>query len=115
MNNEDTAEALTRDDFKKAVAEAGGAKAIHAAFDRLGLANIQLAKDYDRILEDYPGHWIAMGPNGMIANVVLPEGSTDEEEEQAMENLFRMIEEAGGNRTGCLVRYIDPKGGALIL
>ena len=115
MNEEKTAQALTEDDFRQMVAQAGGPKAIHAAFDSLGLANDQLGKDYNRILEQYPGHWIAMGPDGMIANVPVPESSTNEDEEQALERLFKLIEESGSNRKGCLVRYIDPQGGALIL
>ena len=76
MNEEKTAEALTRDDFMQAVARAGGPKAIQAAFDGLRLANDRLDKEYSRILEQYPRHWIAMGPDGMIANVPVPEDSS---------------------------------------
>ncbi len=115
MNEEKTAQALTKDDFRQAVAQAGGPKAIHAAFDSLRLANELLGKDYNGILQQYPRHWIAMGPYGMIANVLVPEGSTGEDEEQALERLFKLIEESGSTRKGCLVRYIDPQGGALIL
>ena len=115
MNEGGKAQALTEDDFRQAVAQAGGPKAVQAAFDGLQLANAQLDKDYSRILEQYPRHWIAMGPDGMIANVPVPEDSTEEDEEQALERLFELIEESGSNRKGCLVRYIDPEGGALIL
>ena len=115
MNKEETAQALTEDDFRQAVAQAGGPKAVQAAFDRLRLANSQLDKDYSRILEQYPRHWIAMGPEGMIANVPVPEDASEEEEEQALERLFELIDESGSGRRGCLVRYIDPEGGALIL
>ena len=115
MNEEKTTQALTKDDFKQAVAQAGGPKAVRAAFDGLRLANAQLDKDYSRILEQYPRHWIAMGPDGMIANVPVPEGSSEEDEEHALERLFELIDESGSTRKGCLVRYIDPEGGALIL
>ena len=56
-----------------------------------------------------------MGPEGMIASVPVPEDSTEEDEEQALERLFELIGDSGNNRNGCLVRYIDPEGGALIL
>ena len=115
MNEEKTAQALTKDDFMQAVAQAGGPKAVQAAFDGLRLANDQLDKEYDRILVQYPRHWIAMGPDGMIANVPVPEDSSEEDEEQALERLFELIGESETNRNGYLVRYIDPEGGALIL
>ena len=115
MNEENTAQALTKDDFMQAVTLAGGPKAVQAAFDGLRLANDQLDKEYDRILEQYPRHWIAMGPEGMIASVPVPEDSTEEDEEQALERLFELIGDSGSNRNGYLVRYIDPEGGALIL
>ena len=54
MNKENTAQALTKNDFMQAVALAGGPKAVQAAFDGLRLANDQLEKEYDRILERYP-------------------------------------------------------------
>ena len=56
-----------------------------------------------------------MGPNGMIGNVPVPEDSSEEDEEQALERLFELINESGSNRNGYLVRYIDPEAGALIL
>ena len=115
MSEEKTAQPLTKDDFKQAVAQAGGPRAVLAAFDGLRLANAQLDKDYSHILEQYPRHWIAMGPDGMIANVPVPEDSSEEDEEQALERLFELIDESGSTRKGCLVRYIDPEGGALIL
>ena len=115
MNEEKTAQALTKDDFMQAVAQAGGPKAVQAAFDGLRQADDQLDKEYSHILEQYPRHWIAMGPDGMIANVPVPEDSSEEEEEQALKRLFELIGESGGNRNGYLVRYIDPEGGALIL
>ena len=115
MNEEKTAQALTKDDFIKAVAKAGGPKAVQAAFDGLHLANDQLEKNYDRILEEYPRHWIAMGSDGMIANVPVPEDSSEEDEEQALESLFQLIGDSGSNRNGYLVRYIEPEAGALIL
>ena len=115
MNKEETAQPLTEDDFKQAVAQAGGPKAIQAGFDRLRLANTQLEKDYSRILEQYPRHWIAMGPEGLIANVPLPEDPSHEQQEQALQRLFELIEESGNDRRGCLIQYIDPKEGVLIL
>ena len=115
MNEEKTTQALTKDDFMQAVAQAGGPKAVQAAFDGLRLANDQLDKDYDRILEQYPRHRIAMGPDRMIANVPVPENSTEEDEEQALESLFQLIGESGSNRNGYLIRNIEPDGGALIL
>ena len=115
MNEENTAQALTKDDFMQAVALAGGPKAVQAALDGLRLANDQLDKEYDSILKQYPRHWIAMGPEGMIASVPVPEDSTEEDEEQALERLFELIGDSGSNRNGYLVRYIDPEGGALIL
>lgn len=115
MSEETTAQALTKDDFSQAVAQAGGPGAVLAAFDGLRLANAQLDKDYSRILEQYPRHWIAMGPDGMIANVPVPEDSSEEDEEQALERLFELIGQSGNNRKGCLVQYIDPEGGMLIL
>lgn len=114
MNEEKTAHALTKDDFAQAVAQAGGPKAVQAAFDGLRLADDQLDKEYGRILEQYRGHWIAMGADGMIASVPVPEDSS-EEEEQALKRLFELIGESGSNRNGYLVQYIDPEGGALIL
>ena len=115
MNEEKTAQALTKDDFMQAVARAGGPKAVQAAFDGLRLANDHLDKEYNRILEQYPRHWIAMGPDGMIASVPVPEDSSEEDEKQALERLFDLICESGRNRNGYLVQYIDPEGGALIL
>ena len=115
MSEKNTAQALTKDDFMQAVALAGGSKAVQAAFDGLRLANYQLDKECDRILEQYPRHWIAMGPEGMIASVPVPEDSTEEDEEQALERLFELIGDSGSNRNGYLVQYIDPEGGALIL
>ena len=115
MSEEKTAQALTKDDFRQAVAQAGGPKAVLAAFDGLRLAHARLDKDYSRILEQYPRHWIAMGPDGMIANVPVPEDPSEEDEEQALERLFELIDQSGNNTKGCLVRYIDPEGGALIL
>lgn len=115
MNEEKTAQALTKDDFVQAVAQAGGPKAVQAAFDGLRLANDQLDKEYSRILEQYRGHWIAMGADGMIASVPVPEDSSEEEEEQALKRLFELIGESGSNRNGYLVQYIDAEGGALIL
>ena len=112
MNEGGKAQALTEDDFRQAVAQAGGPKAVKATFHSLQLANAQLDKDYSRILEQYTRHWIAMGPDGMVANVPVPEDSTEEEEEQALERLFELIEESGSNKKGCLVLYIDPEGGA---
>ena len=100
MNKENTAQALTKDDFMQAVALAGGPKAVQAAFDGLRLANDQLDKEYDRILERYPRHWIAMGPEGMIASVPVPEDSTEGDEEQALERLFELIGVSGSNRNG---------------
>ena len=49
MNEEETAQALTKEDFTRAVAQAGGPKAVRAAFDGLRLANDQMDKEYDRI------------------------------------------------------------------
>ena len=46
MHEENTAQALTKDDFMQAVALAGGPKAVQAAFDGLRLANDQLDKEY---------------------------------------------------------------------
>jgi NAD(P)H-dependent flavin oxidoreductase YrpB (nitropropane dioxygenase family) len=115
MNEEKTAQDLTKDDFIQAVAKAGGPKAVQAALDDLRLSNEQLDKEFSRILEQYPRHWIAMGPNGMIGNVPVPEDSSEEDEEQALERLFELIGESGSNRNGYLVRYIDAEAGALIL
>ena len=115
MNEGNTAQALTKDDFRQAVAKAGGPEAVLASFDRLRLANAQLEKDYSRILEQYPRHWIAMGPEGLIANVPVPEDPSEEDEEQALQRLFVLIDESGSNRKGCLVQYIDPEEGMLIL
>ena len=115
MNDENTPRALTEEDFTQAVANAGRPKAIQAAFDGLRSANDQLDKDYDRILEQYPRHWIAVGPDGMIANVQVPEDSSEEDEEQALEMLFQLISESEANKNGYLVRYIEPEDGALIL
>ena len=36
-----------------------------------------------------------MGPHGMIANVPVPQDSSDEDEEQALERLFELIDESG--------------------
>lgn len=47
-----------------------------------------------------------MGPDGMIANVPVPEDSSEEDEEQALERLFELIDQSGNNRKGCLVRYM---------
>lgn len=115
MSEEKTTQPLTKDDFRQAVDQAGGPRAVLAAFDGMRLANDQLDKDYSHILEQYSRHWIAMGPDGMIANVPVPEDSSEEDEEQALERLFELIDESGNARNGCLVRYIDPEGGALIL
>ena len=115
MNDEKTAQALTRDDFVQAVADAGGPKAVKTALDGLQMANDQLAREYGRILEQYPRHWIAVGPDGLIATVPVPEDSSDEDQQHAMEKLFQLIEESETTRNGYLVRYIDPDGGALIL
>ncbi len=115
MNQEEATQTLTQDDFRRAVAQAGGPKAIQVGFDRLRLANANLEKDYRRILEQYSRHWIAMGPDGLIANVPLPEDPSEEEEERALDRLFELIEESGSDRRQCLVRYIDPEGGSLIL
>lgn len=41
MSEEKTAQALTKDDFSQAVAQAGGPEAVPAAFDGLRLANAQ--------------------------------------------------------------------------
>lgn len=49
-----------------------------------------------------------MGPDGMIANVPVPEDPSEEEQEQTLKRLFELIEESGNNRTGRLVQYIDP-------
>ena len=65
MNQEETAQPLTTADFMQAVAQAGGPKAVKATFDGLRLANDQLDKDYDRILDQFPRHWIAMAPDGV--------------------------------------------------
>ena len=54
MSEENTAQALTKNDFRQAVAQAGGPGAVLAAFDSLRLASAQLDKDYNRILEQYP-------------------------------------------------------------
>ena len=51
MNEEKTAQALTKDDFMQAVAQAGGPKAVQAAFDGLRLANDQL----DKGVQPHPG------------------------------------------------------------
>ena len=56
-----------------------------------------------------------MGPDGMIANVPVPQDSSEEDEAQSLEKLFELIRESGSNRNGYLVRYIDPERGALIL
>ena len=115
MSELKAAQALTKDDFRQAVAHVGGPEAVLASLDRLRLATSQFDKDYSRILEQYPRHWIAMGPNGMMANVPVPEDPSKEDEEQALERLFEMIEESGNNRTGCLIQYIGPEAGMLIL
>ena len=54
MNEEKTAQALTKDDFIQAVAKAGGPKAVQAAFDDLSLSNEQLDKEYSRIPRRVP-------------------------------------------------------------
>ena len=112
---EKTAKALTKGDFMQAVAQTGGPKAVKVAFDGLRLANDQLDKDYGGILKEYPRQWIAMGPDGMIANVPVLKDSREEDEEQALDSLFQLIGESGSNRNGYLVSYIEPDGGALIL
>lgn len=56
-----------------------------------------------------------MGSNGMIANVPVPEDPSEEGEEQALVRLFDLVEESGNNKRGCLIQYIDPEGGMLIL
>ena len=45
----------------------------------------------------------------MIANAPVPEDSSEEDQEQALERLFELIEESGHKRTGCLIQYIDPE------
>ena len=115
MNKEETAQPLTTAHFMQAVAQAGEPKAVQAAFDGLRLANDQLDKDYDRILDQFPRHWIAMRRDGMIANVMVPEDSTEEEEKQALQRLFEPVGKSEDNRTGYLVRYIDPEAKPLIL
>ena len=114
MNQGKTAKDLTKEDFLQAVAQAGGPKAIREAFQNKELSIKQLEKNCKPILEQYPRNWIAMGPEGMIANVPVPEGSTDEEEKQALDTLFRLIEDSGGKRA-CQVEYIHPKGTTFIL
>ena len=115
MKEERTAQALTKDDFRQAVAQAGGPEAVQTAFEGLRLANAHLDKDYSRILKQYPRNWIAMGPDGLIANIPVPENPSEEEQEQTLKRLFELIEESGSNRKGCLVQYIDPEEGMLIL
>lgn len=110
-----TAQPLTEDDFRQAVAQAGGPGAIMAAFDGLRLANAQLDKEYSHILEHYPRHWIAMGPDGLIATVPVPKDSSEQDEDQALERLLELIHDSGNTRKGCLIRYIDPEEGTLIL
>ena len=115
MNEEKTVHALTKDDFIQAVAKVGGPGAILEAFDGLRLANARFDREYTHILEQSPRHWIAVGPDGMIANVPVPEDSSEEDQEKALERLFELIDNSGRTRKGCLVRYIDPEEGMLIL
>ena len=115
MNEEQTAQALTKHDFMQAVAQAGGPKAVQAAFDGLRLANDQLDKEYSRILKEYPWHWIAIGPDGMIATVPVPEDAPEEDQQKAFVRLFELIRQSKSNKTGYLVRYINPQGEVLIL
>ena len=115
MSELKTAQALTKDDFRQAVAQAGGPEAVLASLERLRLATAQFDKDYSRILEHYPRHWIAMGTDGMIANIPVSEDPSVEDQEQTLKRLLELIEESGRKRSGCLIKYIDPEEGILIL
>ncbi|MDE2780532.1 MAG: hypothetical protein OXI91_12790 [Chloroflexota bacterium] len=115
MNQEKNTRVLTHDDFKQAVDRAGGPKAIRAGLKSLRLAQAHLEKEQSRILEQYSRHWIAVGPEGLVANVPLPENPSEEDQEKAINRLFEMIDESGSDRAGCLIQYIDSGEEVLIL
>ena len=110
-----TAQTLTKDDLIQAVTQAGAPEAVLAAFDPLRLASAQLDKNYSRILEQYPRHWIALGPGRHDSQRASPRGLSEEEQEQTLKRLFELTKESSHKRTGCLVQYIDPEEGMLIL
>ena len=115
MNSERTAQTLTHDDFLQAVAQAGGPRVVKRAFEELKSANERLHTEYSRILEQYPRQWIAFGPDGLIANVPVPEDSTAEEQKQALEKLVGLVRQSERSKDGYLIRYIDPEEGVMIL
>lgn len=110
-----TASDITREDVVEAIARAGGPKAVKESFDRLRAARKQLETNYDTIQKEFPRHWLAIAAEGIIASVAVPAEASGKDHREALDRLLALMEESGANTRGCLVQYIDPEEGVMIL
>ena len=119
MRQPELLDSLSEFEFREAIERAGGEQAVLASMSATRQASDRLNAEYEKLLEQYPRNWVAVGPDGLIAHVPVPEDSNGEhlhrEALESLEALIDQLNQAENNHSGYIVRYLDPNPKKLLL